>query len=72
MHYAPNTPSGDVFKMSFADPTYDSNYCDISNPNRARFNVSFFAKSGDDGEQNNACPKGGHPVTVYFYITSFV
>jgi hypothetical protein len=69
--YTANSVAADVFRISFCCPYYGANYCDVSNPNRTSFNVSFFAKS-ETAEQNNFCPRAGFPLHMAFSIATFV
>jgi len=69
--YKASSPDADSFRVDFCDPYSGSNTCSISNPNMEQFGVCFTADSGD-GAKNNMCPPSGHPLTMNFYITSFV
>ena len=69
--YTANSPSSDVFTMNFSCPYTGSNYCNINNPNGNSYGVFFTADSGG-GAVNNTCPTAGHPLTMSYYIRSFV
>ncbi len=69
--YTANSPAADAFTMNFSDPYSGSNYCNINNPNGNCYSVFFVANSGG-GDNNNVCPTSGHPLTLSFYIRSFV
>lgn len=69
--YTANSPAADVFTMKFSDPYSGSNYCNINNPNGNSYGVFFVANSGS-GDNNNVCPTSGHPLTISYYLKSFV
>ena len=70
------SPGRGRFEMRFYDPANNnSNSCSISqvisNPNADRYSMCFTAAT-DVETLNNRCPPKGHPLTMTFYIRTFV